>query len=86
MIALLLAAQVAAAQPAAPRYVLPMRGDYVIREVRNARSADARQMQTSFEPALLFRPQDRAAAVPRKLKDLPPAKSCLVGAAGNGGR
>jgi hypothetical protein len=40
---------------------------------------DAARIQTGFEPALLFREQDRDAARLRRLIDLPPAEACLVG-------
>ena len=42
---------------------------------------DAVRLQTGFEPALLLREQDRAAARPRRLIDLPQGAMCLVGAA-----
>jgi hypothetical protein len=40
---------------------------------------DAARFQTGFEPTLLFREEDRAAARPRLLIDLPPAEGCLLG-------
>ena len=40
---------------------------------------DAVRLQTGFEPALLFREQDKAAARARKLIDLPQGAMCLVG-------
>ena len=43
-----------------------------------ARCPDGVLHETSYDPALLLRPQDRAAAVPKKLGDLPPGRACLV--------
>jgi len=41
----------------------------------------ASRLQTSFAtPTLLYRQQDRARTHVSKLKDLPPAEACLVGA------
>jgi hypothetical protein len=44
-----------------------------------AHCKDAARIETGFEPALLFREQDRANARARRLIDLPPAEACLVG-------
>lgn len=44
-----------------------------------SRCKAAARIQTGFEPALLFREQDRANARARALIDLPPAEACLVG-------
>jgi hypothetical protein len=81
----MLALLAAAALGAAPVQAQPLaRPDgpvaYVLREVKpGVCNGVAGRMQTAYEPALLLRPQDRAAAVAQKLKDLPPAVSCLVG-------
>ncbi len=48
---------------------------------RPSHCRDAARIQTGFEPALLFREQDRDAARLRRLIDLPPAEACLVGTA-----
>jgi len=84
MLVLFAAASLAAA-PVAPPVKLalldPPRG-YVYRTGPPKVCKAAGRMQTSLaEPALLFRPQDRAAARPRILARLPPAEMCLLGGA-----
>ena len=90
MLALLAAAALAAAPQTAPsRPAVPPNAPVVrdaMRDVitterwrRRGVCGNAARMLTSYEPTLLFRPQDRDAARPRKLKDLPPAVGCLVG-------
>jgi hypothetical protein len=61
MIALLLAAGIAASDPA----------DLL----RGPRACDGGMLHTSADPALLMRPQDWRAARARKLGDLPPARA-----------
>lgn len=46
---------------------------------------DAARYHIGYEPALLFREQDKDAARPRKLKDLPPGAMCLVDERAPGG-
>lgn len=60
MIVLLLAASLAASDPALA--------------LHDPRACNAGMLQTSADPALLMRPQDWRAARPRKLGELPQAK------------
>jgi len=91
MIAMLLAAQLSAvAAPAAPaaaalpRPVVIGESTELVRmhRFRQAKICSAAsRLQTSFAtPMLLYREQDRARTHFSKLKDLPPAEACLVGA------
>ena len=91
MIAMLLAAQLSVvAAPAAPAdFVLPRpavigeNADVVrMHRFRQAKICSAAsRLHTSFAtPTLLYREQDRARTHFSKLKDLPPAEACLVGA------
>jgi hypothetical protein len=92
MIAILLAAQLSAvavqgAPPAAmafPRLAIVGENADVVRmhRFRQAKICSAAsRLQTSFAtPTLLYREQDRARTHFSKLKDLPPAEACLVGA------
>ena len=52
------------------------------RQLRTAKvcSTGSRLQTSDTTPALLYRPQDRARTRFSKLKDLPPAEACLVGA------
>lgn len=90
MLALFAAATLAASQPAQPGAETltpfpPIAGlaldDRVGRGFlrRPSHCKAAARIQTGFEPALLFREQDRDAARLRRLIDLPPAEACLVG-------
>lgn len=91
MIAMLLAAQLSAVTvqgaPAAialPRLAVIGENPDVVRmhRFRQAKICSAAsRLQTSFAtPTLLYREQDRARTRFSKLKDLPPAEACLVGA------
>ena len=91
MIAMLLAAQLSAvavhaapAAVAAPRLAVIGENSEVVRMHRFRQPkfcSAASQLQTSFvTPTLLYREQDRARTHFSKLKDLPPAEACLVGA------
>lgn len=70
MLIALAVAAIAAAPPA-----LPPRAD---RAAPAPRCRAAGRFQTSVEPALLFRKQDRASAQAKKLIDLPDGEKCLV--------
>ena len=91
MFAMLLAAQLSAeivrGMPAdivvQPRPVISQSADLVrMHRFRPAKICSAAsRLQTSFAtPTLLYREQDRARTHFSKLKDLPPAEACLVGA------
>lgn len=94
MLALLAVAALAASDPtpASPEAILPAPLSLAGRLLEGRRLAgflrspshcsDAARFETGFEPALLFRDQDRDAARLRRLIDLPPAEACLVGAPG----
>jgi hypothetical protein len=90
MLALFAAATLAAFQPAHPGAETltpfpPIAGLTVEDRLgrgfvrRPSHCKDAARFQTGFEPALLFRDRDRAAARLRRLIDLPPAEGCLLG-------
>jgi hypothetical protein len=85
MIAVLLAAQLSAAALGAPAAdLLPgLAQAPLIRPNRSgppkACSGSTRLQTSAAQPMLLFREQDRAAARPRKLAELPPAEICLAG-------
>jgi hypothetical protein len=91
MIAMLLAAQLsvvavpgAPADVALPRSAVIGESSDVVRmhRFRQAKICSAAsRLQTSFAtPTLLYRERDRARTHFSKLKDLPPAEACLVGA------
>jgi hypothetical protein len=97
MIAILLAAQLSAeiarglpADVVAPRAAVIGENTELVRMNRFQQAkicSAASRLQTSFAgptpatPTLLYRQQDRARTHASKLKDLPPAEACLVGAA-----
>ena len=92
MIAMLLAAQLSAevmrgapADVALPRPAVIGESTELVRmhRFRQAKICSAAsRIHTSFAtPTLLYREQDRARTHFSKLKDLPPAEACLVGAA-----
>ena len=92
MIAMLLAAQLSAevmrgapADAALPRSAVIGESTELVRmhRFRQAKICSAAsRIHTSFAtPTLLYREQDRARTHFSKLKDLPPAEACLVGAA-----
>ena len=91
MIAMLLAAQLSAeVMRGMPADVVAPTGPAIVQSgelVRMHRFRQAKicsaasRLQTSFAtPTLLYREQDRARTHFSKLKDLPPAEACLVGA------
>ena len=91
MFAMLLAAQLSAeivrslpADVVFPRVVVISESTELVRmhRFRQAKICSAAsRLQTSFAtPTLLYREQDRARTHISKLKDLPPAEACLVGA------
>ena len=90
MIAMLLAAQISAevvrgmpADVVLPAPIIVQSGELVrMHRFRQAKICSAAsRLQTSFAtPTLLYREQDRARTHFSKLKDLPPAEACLVGA------
>lgn len=63
-----------AATTAPPVFVSPPRTP--LRESRLCEGAA--RLQTGYEPALLFRDEDRGSARLRKLIEMPMAKACLV--------
>lgn len=93
MFAMLLAAQLSAeivrgvpadvVMPARPAMVGESAEIVRMHRFRQAKICSAAsRLQTSFAtPTLLYREQDRARTHFSKLKDLPPAEACLVGAA-----
>lgn len=80
MLALLAAATLAAqpAPPAKPFTVTVMDRQVAGRVLAKPLCKGAARLQTSHEPALLLRPQDRADARAKRLIDLPEAEACLV--------
>jgi hypothetical protein len=74
-----------AAEPSASRVQLvkpPLLGTLQPDQLAARRHCkDAARFQTGFEPALLFREQDRPNARARRLIDLPNGAYCLVGEA-----
>jgi len=96
MIAILLAAQLSAeiargvpADVTLPPGPIGVQSGELVRMNRFQQAkicSTASRLQTSFAtptavtPTLLYRPQDRARTRASKLKDLPPAVGCLVGA------
>lgn len=83
MLALLAAAATLTAQPAPavkPFTVTVLDRQHAGRVLARPLCKDAARLQTSHEPALLFREQDKADARARRLIDLPMAEACLLGA------
>jgi len=67
----------AAAKASAPRSII---FDAVSPRLRNAALCKgAGRLQTSYDPALLYRDQDRDAGQLRRLIDLPDGQACLLG-------
>lgn len=84
----LLAAMTVAAAPAEPQAVPPANPGRLVVARRQLnpdemtaqlRCKDAARLLVGYEPALLFREQDRADARVRRLIDLPQGAMCLVG-------
>jgi hypothetical protein len=72
-----------AAAPAPPRVTRFILADQPRPFLRNSGVCKAAgRMQTAYEPALLYREQDRDAGRLRKLIELPEASACLLGGAG----
>ena len=66
-------------QPMAPLFPLAARRFSPGALTARMHCKDAVRLQTGFEPALLYREQDRANARARRLIDLPEGAMCLVG-------
>ena len=92
MLAMLVAMTMAATPAAAPVAHAPVAGPsritrFVLAEpprvfLRNSGVCKAAgRLQTAYEPALLYRDQDRDAGRLRKLIELPEATACLLGGA-----
>lgn len=87
MLGILAAAAVAAAQPAPQANPAPLAGSIRVFRVPAPPTAPckgAARVQTAYEPALLFREQDKADARARRLIELPMAEACLVAERGQG--
>lgn len=82
MLALLAAATLAGSPPAVDRTLLGRAFEasrFASGFLRTpSHCGDAARIQTGFEPTLLYREQDKAAARLRRLIDLPPGELCLV--------
>lgn len=80
MLGILAAAAVAAAQPA-PQATPSLAGSIRVFRVPAPPTAlckGAARIETTHQPALLLRPQDKADARARRLIELPMAEACLV--------
>jgi len=78
----IIAAVLALAPASEPRAADAARPTFATAPVASLRQrplcAGAARLQTGYEPALLFREQDRGAARLRKLIEMPMAEACLV--------